>query len=321
MEILYILLAVLLGLFLMALIVTYICFRLTFYYKNPGPMKADQYDIPEGRIYEPYRQLMTGWMKQLRAETCTTHTIMSHDGLRLYAKYYEYKKGAPIEIMFHGYKGNAERDLCGGVFRCFALERNVLLVDQRAGGQSEGKIVSFGINEVKDCLRWIDYAKDTFGKEVQLILTGVSMGAATVMMAAGAVLPKNVKYILADCGYTSPKEIIKKVIKQMKLPAGLLYPFVRLSGKIFGGFDIESNSPIEAVKRSTTPIIFFHGDTDDFVPCSMSEELYEECASEKELVIIKGAGHGLAYPVDQDGYLNSLREFNDRYIEAKESKR
>lgn len=314
MEILYIILTLSLVIALLVIAVAYVCFRMAFYYKNPGPMKADQYDIPEGDIYEPYRERITGWIKQLRQEKCTEHSILSHDGLNLFAKYYEYEKGAPIEIMFHGYKGDAERDLCGGVYRCFALKRNVLLVEQRAGGRSEGNVVSFGINEVKDCIGWINYAVATFGNDVQLILTGVSMGAATVTMATGEALPENVKYVLADCGYTSPEAIIKKVIKQLKLPVRLLYPFVRLGGKLFGGFDIESNSPIEAVKRSRTPVIFFHGDTDDFVPCYMSEELYRDCVSEKELVIIKGAGHGLAYPVDRDGYLESLREFNDKYV-------
>ena len=136
------------------------------------------------------------------------------------------------------------------------------------------------------------------------------MGAATVMMAAGENLPDNVVCVLADCGYSSAREIIKKVITDMKLPANLLYPFVRLGAGIFGRFSLEETSPMEAVKKSSVPIVFIHGDNDEFVPCDMSARLYEACTSvHKKFVTVKGAGHGLAFPVDKDGYLNALRAF------------
>ena len=130
------------------------------------------------------------------------------------------------------------------------------------------------------------------------------------MMAAGEKLPDNVVCVLADCGYSSAREIIKKVIKDMKLPPDIIYPFVRLGARMFGHFSLEETSPIEAVKKSSIPIIFIHGDTDDFVPCEMSERLYRACSyKHKRFVSVKGAGHGLAFPVDKEGYLNALREF------------
>ena len=129
------------------------------------------------------------------------------------------------------------------------------------------------------------------------------------MMAAGEELPKNVVCVMADCGYTSAKEIISKVMVEMHLPPKLLYPFIRLGAKWFGRFDLDETSPMEAVQRSKTPIIFIHGDTDDFVPCDMSRDLYAACVSEKKLAVIHGAGHGLAYPVDKEGYLDALRQF------------
>lgn len=291
-----------------------ICFFRVFYFRNPGPMKKDEYDIPKGRIYEPYRERMVKWQKDLRALPSKNYEIKSFDGLTLRARFFECSPGAPVELMFHGYQGNSERDLCGGVFRAFALGHSVLLIDHRAGGASEGRVITFGINEVRDCLRWIDLAVRELGDDVKLILTGVSMGAATVMMASAESLPENVKYVLADCGYTSAKEIIKKVIRDMKLPAGLLYPFVKGGARIFGGFDLEGNSPMEAVKKSRVPIIFFHGNADDFVPMEMSCRLHEACVSEKKLVIIDGAGHGLAYPADEETYLNAMKEFEEKYM-------
>ena len=100
----------------------------------------------------------------------------------------------------------------------------------------------------------------------------------------------------------------------MKLPAEILYPAARLGAKIFGGFDLEETSPIEATKRSSLPTIFFHGDNDAFVPHYMSEENYEACSAPKKLVIIKGAGHGLAFPIDQELYIKEAKEFFEENI-------
>ena len=121
-------------------------------------------------------------------------------------------------------------------------------------------------------------------------------------------MPQNVIGVLADCGYTSTKEIIQKVIRDMRLPL-FLYFFARLGARLFGGFDPEETSPIESVKKTRLPIIFYHGDTDDFVPCEMSEKNYEACVSRKQLVIIKNAGHGLCYPVDPETYVSELKAF------------
>ena len=122
-------------------------------------------------------------------------------------------------------------------------------------------------------------------------------------------MPPNVIGILADCGYTSAKDIIYRVIRQMGLPPKLSYPFVKLGARLFGHFDLDETSPIEAVKKCAVPVIFFHGESDDFVPCDMSRENFEACASRKRLVTIPGAGHGLSYAVDPQRYLEELRDF------------
>ncbi len=294
---------------LLSLTVAFICFRRIFYCKKRVIDKAGEVYIPRGKIYDPYREKILNWVKMTRAMECEEVSITSHDGLKLRGYYYEYKKGAPLEILFHGYHGNAERDLSGGVDRCHRLGRSALIIDQRACGASDGSVTTFGVLESRDCLRWIDFAVSKLGEDVRIILTGVSMGAATVMIAAGEQLPKNVVHVLADCGYTSARAIIKKVIRDMKLPADLLYPFARLGARLFGGFALDSRSPIEAVKRATVPIIFIHGDADDFVPCEMSEELCNACSSKKMLTKIKGAGHGIAFPAAEDEYIGALADF------------
>lgn len=306
---------ILLALAIIMLLISYICFRMAFYVPKKVIIGPDEYPIPEGDIYEPYRDQMVIWMKQMRALPSRSCCITSHDGLKLQGKYYECTPDAPLELMFHGYRGCAERDLCGGVQRAFSLGHSVLIVDQRTASHSEGKVISFGVNESKDCLKWVDFASKEFpGKPI--ILTGISMGATTVLLAAGQELPENVVAVLADCGYTTAEEIIKLVIRQMKLPPNLAYPFVKLGAKVFGHFDLDAANATAALKCCKVPVIFAHGEADDFVPCYMSKINYDACPTHKKLVIIPGAGHGLCYPVDPEGYVSQLKEFFDPILHA-----
>ncbi len=309
MPVVWAVLGTLAALAVLVLLAAFICFMMAFYSPRRKPVGADEFPIPPGEIYEPHRDQMVVWMKEMRATPHKRVSITSFDGLTLRGTYYEYAPGAPIELMLHGYRGTAERDLCGGMQRSYALGHNVLTVDQRASGTSDGHVITFGVWESRDCLSWIDYILKTFGSDTKIYLTGISMGAATVLTAAGHDLPENVVGILADCGYTSAREIIKKVVRDMKLPADLLYPLIRLGARLYGRFDPDETSPLEAMKRCRVPIIFFHGDTDDYVPCEMSVQNHAACTAKKQLVIIPGAGHGLAYPVDQDGYVAALQQF------------
>ena len=296
---------------LLLLLTTYICFVKVFKTPKRKILKEGEYDFPPGDIYEPFYPQMKIWTDSIRSMKRELMEITSFDGLKLRGYYYEYSPDSPLELIFHGYSGNAERDLSGAVERCFALGRSAILIDQRGAGMSEGGISTFGVLERRDCLSWIEFATDKFGKERPLIIGGISMGAATVMMASGEGVPENVVCVMADCGYSSQKDIICKVVKEMKLPVKLLYPFIKLGAKICGGFDLEEVTPIEAVGKSKTPIVFIHGDTDDFVPYSMSVDCFNACKAKKKMVTIEGAGHGLAFPVNQAKYVESLREFEN----------
>ena len=285
-----------------------VCFFLVFYSaprKDPG----DRIDIPDGEIYEVYREQMEAWVRQTRQMHQEDVSIRSFDGLTLRGKYYEYAPGAPIELMIHGYRGSSERDMSGGVQRAFRLGRSALIIDQRASGRSEGNVITFGVREHRDCLAWVDFMVKKFGPDVKIILTGISMGASTVLMASGQELPENVIGILADCGYTSAREIIHKILRQIHLSIRLVYPFVKLGARLFAGFDLEQADARKAVRNCTRPVIFYHGDGDDFVPWEMSRDNHAACPSRKKLVIIPGAGHGLSFPADQERYVAELREF------------
>ncbi len=303
--------AILFSVLFILFLLTFLCYFITFYSGKRNAIDPDNLHLPKGANYDNYKEQISTWIKETRKLPFEVFSVKSFDNLTLKGKFYKFCDGAPIEIIFHGYRGNSERDLSGAVERCFMLNRSVLIVDQRASGESEGKTITFGINEKKDCLAWIDFVIKNFGQSVQIILGGISMGASTVLMASAENLPENVKYIISDCGYSSPKEIIKKVIREMKLPSNILYPFIKLSAKIFGNFNLEESSPIDAVKKANVPIIFIHGNKDGFVPHYMSEKLYELCSTQKSLKIISGAEHGLAYPVCKGEYVNAIKEFEE----------
>ena len=289
------------------LLITYWCYRMAFYADRSIPQ--EEYPLPKGEIYEPCWELIKEWIQQIRQMPHEDVEITSFDGLKLRGKFYEYAPSAPVELLFHGYRGTSEQDMAGGVLRCHLVGHSALLIDQRASGRSEGKVITFGIHESKDCHSWIEYVQQRFGPQRKVILCGISMGAATVLMAAGKPLPPSVVGVLADCGFTSPREIIRKVIRQLHLPPALMYPFVRLGARVFGGFDLEEDTPLAAMSRCQVPVIFFHGEADDFVPCEMSRQNYEACSGVKKLVTVPGAGHGLCYFVQPEEYLQAVRDF------------
>lgn len=304
---------VLLILSALILLAAYICFWMAFYSPKRPDTLTEEERFPPGKAYEPYHPRMRQWMDEVAAMDFEVFTVTSADGLTLRGKYYELSPDSPVEILFHGYRGLAERDLCGAVQRCFSVGHSALLVDQRAGGRSDGHIITFGVKESGDVPVWVDAVTRRFGEARSIIITGISMGATTVLLAAGKPLPPNVVGVLADCGYTTAPAIIKSVMRHMHLPADLLYPLVRLGALLYGGFDPNKADCPKALQSATLPIIFFHGDADGFVPCGMSEENYTACASPKRLVVTPGAGHGLCYPADEEAYIAAVREFDAQY--------
>ena len=297
-------------------LIAYVCYRMAFYSSPKRPeAHRSEYPVPDGAVYEPFREQIIDWIKFARALPYREVSIQSHDGLTLRGRYYEFSPDAPIELMIHGYRGWGERDMSGGVYRCQCLGHNALVIDHRGSNESDGSVITFGILEHRDCLLWVDYIIQSINPNAKIILTGISMGAATVLIMSSQKLPENVVGVLADCGYTSNREIIEKVMRDIKLPPKLCYPLVKLGAKWFGKFDLEEFSPIEEVKRSRLPILFFHGDTDDFVPHTMSVQNHDACATQKRLVIIPNAGHGLCFPVDPEAYMQEMREFFDPILE------
>ena len=203
---------------LVILLVLWVTYRMAFYSDRGGWM--DPYAISPKGEYQARREEMLALIGELAQRPFERVSITSHDGLRLTARYYHTADGAPLDIAFHGYRGHALRDFCGGSCISFQLGHNLLLVDQRAHGESEGRTISFGAQERLDCLSWIRWANKRFGCP-EIALFGVSMGAATVLLATALELPENVLCAVADCSYSRAEDVIVAVGGKMHMPDGL----------------------------------------------------------------------------------------------------
>lgn len=292
---------------------SYLTYRFVFCTSNRR--KTDIHSIPKGEQYQKDKQRMLELIDTLDAVAYEQVCIRSKDGLKLVAKYYHRHDNAPLAICFHGYRSTGIRDFSGGVQIAFRQGQNVLLVDQRAQGLSEGHTMTFGVMERYDCLAWIDYAVQRFGAETKIALYGVSMGAATVLMASGLELPENVVGIVADCPYTTPPAIIQKVCRDVKLPVAVIYPFIAAGAFLFGRFRLSDGSAVEAVKQTAVPILIIHGEDDRFVPCEMSREIQNANPEMVRRYTFAYAGHGLSYIVDPERYETLVKSFLHMILE------
>ena len=269
----------------------------------------DIYELPSktpSDIAQRTRQMI----RELDAVPFEPVEITSYDGLRLFGRYYHVADGAPIHIECHGYRSYALRDFCGGNPIARQMGHNTLLIDQRAHGKSEGNTISFGINERMDVLHWAEYVYRRFGAQTPIFLCGVSMGAATVLMASELPLPPSVAGIIADCPFSSPRAIIQKVIADMGLPVPVAYPLARASARLFGRIrGLHTASAVEAVKNSSLPILLIHGEADGFVPCQMSHEIAATRPESIRLELFPNADHALSYMEDCDRYARISNEF------------
>lgn len=217
-------------------------------------------------------------------------------------------------IAIHGYHSNNLREYANYLKFYHELGFHILLPDNRAHGESEGKYIGFGWLDRLDCIQWIYEMKESFQEPLQIVLHGISMGSATVLMASGEELPEDVKCIISDCGFTSAYEEIKHTMKYTKVPS-IILPTATLLSKKRIGYSFKEASTIEQVKKSITPTLFIHGDQDNFVPTYMALDLYNACSAEKDLLIVEGAKHAQSYLVNKDLCEKTIIDFMMNYIE------
>ncbi len=264
--------------------------------------------ISNGRadILDAYKDQLKKGEETLKKQSQKEVCIESEDGLKLYGYFVKGNRPERTIICVHGYHGSPVHDFSIAIDTLLNFG-NILFIDQRSHGKSEGRYITFGVWECRDCRAWADWVSKTMGSEHPVYLDGVSMGATTVLMASGLQLPKNVKGIIADCSYTSPYEIMSCISRKMfKREARLLIASVDVYCRVFAGFSLNENSTVKAMEKNHLPILFAHGTGDSLVPHSMTQAAYDACTSSKNLILAKDAEHGLSYIIDTQRYSDAI---------------
>lgn len=284
-----------------------------------GNAKTERTTKMSGTDWEKYFPLMQERKGYVLAQPHSDVYTTSFDGLKLHATYFPAVKEGEQElhtginkvvICFHGYTGEglSNHMAIGDYFLKHGYA--MLLPDARAHGQSEGEYIGFGCLDRQDALGWINWVIRECGEDVKIMLYGTSMGGATVLMTSGLELPDNVKGIVSDCGFTSPKEVFTHVLNSMyHLPAFPAIQGADLINRKLAGYGMDECNAKYEVQKAKVPILFIHGSADTFVPCSMCQEIYDNCRSPKRKLIVEGAAHAESYYKETEIYEKALDEF------------
>ena len=304
------LILILILVFLLILSLAYTAYRITFH--RPSSKYDDDTYIKQNKQTLPLIDKMLIQIHKLAEVPYERVSVTSYDGTRLEGRLIMGKEGLPLQICIHGYRGTPNRDFCGLANHYLSHGYSVLLIEARARLGSRGRSITFGVKERRDCLVWIDYCRERF-PDLPLVLNGISMGASTILMAAGLGLPSQVKGIVADCPYTTPTAILKKYTKGMLIPTFIAYPSVWIGALVYGHFTYGGVSALQGATASPVPILLIHGEEDRFVPCDMGRQI-AAAASKATLHTFPKAGHGISYFADPIRYEQLVDEFQDKIL-------
>ena len=253
------------------------------------------------------------WLKEHHAQDVY---VTSHDGLCLHGLWIPAENAKGTVLLAHGYRSTMLLDFGLAFAYYHSLHMNILVPQQRSHGESQGRYITFGIKESKDMCAWIGFHNEHFGA-FQMILSGLSMGASTVLYMADMKLPENVKGIIADCGFTSPYEILRKVFHSVTHMHGdWILHVTDLFTRLFAGFSLKEKDTRTVLKNAKLPVLMIHGTQDDFVPAYMTQQGYDACSSEKTLLLVEGAGHGTSFLFNKEGYMEKVCTFLETNLDG-----
>ena len=237
--------------------------------------------------------------------------MTSEDGVKLFAKHIQASENSKkLTILVHGYSSKGMDMLGIANYYVETLDTHVLLPDLRAHGRSEGNTIGFGYPDKKDILDWIRLMISEYGKDIEITLHGISMGAATVLLCAGQPIPTNVKRVISDCSYSNVKDQLSFQMNRMyHLPAFPILTTVDLILRVFNGYGLNDINVVKSVSSIRIPVLFIHGTADTFVPYRMMSELKNACKSEHRAFTVEGAGHGMCYRKNTIGYQKAVADF------------
>lgn len=265
--------------------------------------------------WETYRAQMEEGMAWFRSQPLQQVWITAGDGARLRGRYLACPGSNKAILLVHGYRSaSAESDFACALKLYHRMDLNILLVDQRGQGESQGKLITFGILEREDVAAWARWLDRTYHPR-SILLDGMSMGASSVLMALALPLPPSVKGAIADCGFTSPRAIIAQVMRQdYRLPPKLLMPGLNWLFRLRTGHSLDEASVPQALAASRLPVLLIHGEADRYVPFAMGRE-NAQATPLATLASVPGAGHGVSFLVDREKCEKALDNFIARVIQ------
>ena len=301
-----VLLSIILSAFVFYFLLTYICYAVSIRRNGLIGKAINKKFASESQSYGIDRSF---W-KSNKAEKLT----LEKDGLKLAGFFVANERSDKLAVVIHGYFSNhLDMSVQAKIF--YDLGYNVFCPDLRAHGESKGKTVGMGHFDKDDVIKWIELLNVKFKKSMQIVVFGWSMGGATACLMAGEKLPENVKCIISDCAYTTAYEEFKYVLKSKKVPVFPLIQMTNLGAKMYGEYFLKEADCLSAVKKSTLPILFIHGENDTFVPAFMTDELFNaKEMGDKRKEIFAGAEHCKSYVSDKERYVQILKEWTDAYI-------
>ena len=263
--------------------------------------------------WEVYREKFRYAGEELKALPHEDVSITSFDGLRLHGRFWPAGENAKRTVLcVHGYRSGSLWDFALAALYFLDLGCNLLLIDQRSQGESEGQYITFGVHESRDCRDWACWLEERFGKDHPIYLDGVSMGAATVLLSVQHGLPESVKGIIADCGYTQPWEMLDCALRRnFEVPGAVVRPLLRVVDvwcRALGKFSLYGTDTTEAVRQAKMPILFAHGVKDSLVPYTMSVRNYEASSGGGELFLVDEADHGISFLIAPKAYRERLEK-------------
>ena len=260
--------------------------------------------------YLPFRPKYEEVKRMIHTLPYEEVTITSFDGLKLYARYYPNPNAKRAILCAHGYRSTAIGDFYAS-FEHLYKEASLLLIDERSCGKSEGSYSSFGALEKKDVQLWAEWLDKRVRHKLPLYLYGISMGAATVLLASVLKLPENVKGVLADCSFTSGNDILHDVFKDSyKVKPRLMTKVLDLYAGRLGHFHLKDCDVRRALLNAKLPVRFMHGLEDDFVFPRNTQRNYDACSVEdKDILWVEGAGHACAAVCGGERYLAYMDAF------------
>ena len=270
-------------------------------------MKQGEYNLrPWKNCMEQHLEDHAWYVKQQMEPV----TVQSQDHLKLHGNYLKCEDPKRIVLCVHGFRGDASHDAAGIARYLHEHQCDLLLISQRASGQSEGNYITFGAREKYDVKCWCQYLEAHNPNHLPVYLYGVSMGCTTILCASVLGITPLVHGLIADCGYSSIRSILEAQARSaFHMPPYPILQIMEWMCILFAGFRFSEGDAEAAMKQNRIPVLFIHGSEDHFVRKENTLRNYEACAAEKELLLVDGASHANSYTVNEAACQSCLDAF------------